>query len=401
MKLKNYILFALLPFVSVNASEIEDVTYRRNSLYTVMINHTEQQFANEIRDCFISMPVSDKYNDHNLSVKILNTDNKKLVDEKEISDFISRNNIPSRMVAQWFNRDIRNGLTNMELIFKRGLYSASELDKIKASNSIRGNALLEDAGVELIGSTFLLVNEIRYVNKEETSKAVGSALRIVGALAAEATGNSSYSDLGNALGGMAESIKGFKVKIYSHLYQLEWNEEVETDFYMNAYTESIDEEKKNHFEKNRDKFKMKYLGCEVSKGNMTSFMGIKEDQPEIMIRKACQRALDENIASLQKEYEPFKIKSPLLSVEPLTAPIGLKEGISKESRFEVLEKVLNKDGKYEYKRVGVIRPIESAIWDNRYMAKEEQAYGANFEKTTFQKVSGSDFYPGMLIREIK
>ena len=29
------------------------------------------------------------------------------------------------------------------------------------------------------------------------------------------------------------------------------------------------------------------------------------------------------------------------------------------------------------------------------------AYGADFGFTTFRKVSGGDFYPGMLIREIK
>lgn len=31
-----------------------------------------------------------------------------------------------------------------------------------------------------------------------------------------------------------------------------------------------------------------------------------------------------------------------------------------------------------YKRVGVIQPKENLIWDNRYMASEEQAYGSDF-----------------------
>ena len=35
------------------------------------------------------------------------------------------------------------------------------------------------------------------------------------------------------------------------------------------------------------------------------------------------------------------------------------------------------------------------------MAKEEKAEGAELGFTTFEKVSGKDFYPGMLIREIK
>lgn len=77
----------------------------------------------------------------------------------------------------------------------------------------------------------------------------------------------------------------------------------------------------------------------------------------------------------------------------------MKEGITSDSKFEVLERQL-KDGKTIYKRVGVIKPIGNMIWDNRFMAVEEGTYGANLGCTTFKKVSGGDFYPGMLIRQI-
>ncbi len=401
MKKIVYILLTAMPFSSLFAKDDFDIAYRRNSLYTVMINHTEQQFADEIRNVFMDMPIPDKYNNHNLSVKILNVSEKKEVPESEITSFIASNHIPSRLVAQWFNRSMIDGSTDMETIYSRGMYSASELDKIKASKSLRGNTLLKDAGVDLIGNTFVLVNEVRYIDKEAKSKAVGTGLRVLGTLASAATGDQTYARLGNSVATITETIKGFRVKIYSHLYQLNWNEDLEMDFYMNSYSEIPDEEKAQYFENNRDKFTVNYLGCEISNGNMTSFMGIAEDEPEVMVRKACQRALDENIANLQKEYESFKVKVPLLSTEPITAHVGLKEGITKDSRFEVLEKVVNKAGEYEYKRVGVIRPLDGSIWDNRYMAIEENAYGADFGMTTFKKVSGRDFYEGMLIREIK
>ena len=120
-----------------------------------------------------------------------------------------------------------------------------------------------------------------------------------------------------------------------------------------------------------------------------------------MIRKACQRALDENVADLQKKYEQFKIKAPIESVEPeIKVRIGMKEGITSESRFEVLE-AQDDNGRVVYKRVGTIRPVPSKIWDNRFMAAEENAYGADFGATTFKKESGGDFYPGLLVRQIK
>ena len=59
------------------------------------------------------------------------------------------------------------------------------------------------------------------------------------------------------------------------------------------------------------------------------------------------------------------------------------------------------EGKYKYNRRGVIRPVPGKIWDNRYMANEEEAAGSEFNATTFEVVSGMNFTPGMLIREIK
>ena len=80
-------------------------------------------------------------------------------------------------------------------------------------------------------------------------------------------------------------------------------------------------------------FKLKYVGSQHSDGSNTSFLGINLDEPQQMVRKACQRAIDENIASLQKNFDQFKVNTPLISVSPLKAYIGLKEGVTEKSRF--------------------------------------------------------------------
>ena len=59
-----------------------------------------------------------------------------------------------------------------------------------------------------------------------------------------------------------------------------------------------------------------------------------------------------------------------------------------------------KNGKIEYNKVGEVQAIDKKIWDNRFMAEEEQAYGATFGATTFKKLSGNNFYSGLLIRAI-
>ena len=401
-----YILSVALAAVSTGLwAEEPQIDYRRSSIYSVLVNHVEQPFAQEIKEAFIQIPVPDKFNDHDLSVKVLNL-NQKLAgakSEKEnpvITEFLTNNKIASRLVGRWFNRDFYTGTCDMELVKERGLYNATVFDQQLAARSSRGIAMLQDAGEELIGNTFVLVNDIRYVDKNQGAKVGASALKILGAVASAYTGNNDYKKLANNVGDMAETLKGFKVRINTFLYRLEWTEEQANNFYADQYTANPDETKRQNFEKNRGSYKLRYVGKVESKGSTTSFMGINESEPVLMVRKACQRAIDENVADLQHEYEEFRTKTPLVTVEPLTAYVGMKEGITEKSRFEVLEVVEMENGSHKYNRVGIIEPVPSKIWDNRFMAVEEKAKGADFGFTTFRKVSGKNFMRGMLIREI-
>ena len=376
-----------------------DVKYSRSSIYSILLNHTEQKFGNEIKDQFLTIPTPDQYNNHDLNVKVINVSgNGEFKDS--IDAFIDNNQIASRMVARWFVRDILTGQCSMDLIKERGVYNASALDHELAARSARGKAMLEDAGEELIGKSFLLVNEIKYVDKNKKARAFGAGIKIVGAIAGAATGIN-ISDLTDNIGDMVSTIKGFKVKIVTHLYQLVWDDEAAGTFYNLCYSSVPDEAKCQAFEQNRNKFHLKYIGQVESAGSTTSFMGINEEEPMLMVRKACQRAIDDNVADLQHNYDQFRIKTPVVEVndKEIIARIGLKEGINENTKFEVLE-AQDKDGKIEYKRVGVVKPIASKIWDNRFMAEEENAYGATFGATTFKKESGGDILPGHLLRQI-
>lgn len=404
MKIRNILLGCFAVF-AIGAFAQEPISnYRRSSIYSVLVNHTDQQFANEIKEAFLQIPVPDKFNDHNLSVKVLNMD-KKLSgasSQKEnpaITEFLQNNKVASRLVGRWFNRDFFTGQCDMELVKERGLYNATEFDKQLALRSARGMAMLQDAGEDLIGNTFVLVNDIRYVDKNKGAKAAGGFLKALGSIAAAYTGTN-IDDLTNDIGDMVETIKGFKVKINTFLYRLEWPEDQATLFYQEHYSAKPDATKWENFESARGNYKLKYVGKVESSGGTTSFLGINEDEPVMMVRKACQRAIDENVVDLQRNYEEFRTKSPLLSVEPLTAHVGMKEGVTTKSKFEVLEVVELENGTHKYNRVGVIEPIENLIWDNRFMAVEEGAQGATLGFTTFRKVSGKDFAKGMLICEM-
>lgn len=405
MKIKKYLVTGtfLGGVLAVSAQSIyqqsveQEFNYRRSSLYQMLINHSDQKFAGEIRTAFMQVPTPDRFNNHDLSVKVIDLD-KKLKgarsdnENEQITNFLEENLIASRMVGKWFNRDFYTGLCDMELVKERGIYGATEFDKVMASKSTRREALLADAGEELIGKTFVVVNDIRYIDKEKRSKVAAGVLRGFGAVLSAAAG--SRNNMFDGLANVVESIKGFRVKINSFLYRLDWNDEIANEFYSHQWGNKI------AFESGRDKYHLTYVGKVESSGSTTSVMGVKLDQPINMVRKACQRALDENIVDLQRQYVEFRSKSPLISTSPITAHIGMKEGVTENSKFEVLEVVEQEDGTHTYQKVGEIKPIKNMIWDNRYMASEEGSDAALLGITTFKKISGKDFAPGMLIREI-
>lgn len=392
--------------------------YRRGSIYSLMISQPTRQFAKEIEDAFTNMPVPDRYYDHSIGKKVFQTTDKlnikKLnkhqgfiindtINPKEmnaIDMFLFKQEVASRLVAKWFQRKRKDGICNVNLIQERGFHNASEAERRFAESTIRKEAILRDAGEELIGSTFVLVNDISYYDKSEGSAIAGAVANVAVSTLGVVTGETDLIG-SDVVGNIISSAKGFNVKIKTYLYQLVWDEDIAGFFYTQIYSEEPNAQKKTNFENNRGKFSLKFIGMQESSGTNTSFLGINEDQPELMVRKACQRALDENVANLQKNFECFQIKAPLSSVTPLRSEIGLKEGVSESSRFEVLEAVEDEVGHITYKRVGIIKPQKGQIWDNRFMAKEEGAPNAELGYSTFDKVSGSNFVQGSLIREIK
>lgn len=119
MKRLNIIILLLVAFIANSLAQEQSIDYRRSSIYSILINHTDQQFASEIKQAYLQIPVPDKFNDHNLSVRVLNL-NEKLSGAKsekenlEITEFLQKNKIASRLVGRWFNRDIYTGACNME-----------------------------------------------------------------------------------------------------------------------------------------------------------------------------------------------------------------------------------------------------------------------------------------------
>ena len=373
--------------------------YRRSSLYTLMIDDPAREHYSTIKNAFGNTELSDKFNDHNLGPYLMPGEGGEKDQTQFIENYLNQKNVAKKLVEKWFLRD-ENGGFSMDLIADRGQYNASDLNVKLAKESKRGRALLKDAGEELIGNTFVVVYDYKYTNKKEQAKKAGGFLNVVSSVASVA-GADVVSNVADGANLAAQTMgKGYFVRTTSYLYRLVWDEETANTFYQDHWFSAgeNDAEKKQAFDRS-SLFKLKYVGSEISRTNLQStvFSNKSDDQ---LIEIATTRAVDKNIGKLQRTYEEFRVKTPLLSGDPISAKIGLKEDLEKGDKFEVLEQVINNDGETEYRRVGKIKVDKRQIWDNRFLSDEENEKKEDQPEYTVFKGNNNRYASGMLIRQI-
>lgn len=402
----------------VRAQAQAENQYQRASLYNMMVRRPNLQYSKEIELIFGRIDKPERFNDHSLGVKtfmLADLDNM----ERALNSFVDKSQIGKRMVARWFNRDKASGSFNVDLVTERGLYNATLLDVNLANAQTRNMAILADAGENLIGKTFLAISDIYYVDKSNrwaiakdlTSISANIVSGVQSASRGEAPSSEgpindkelfNSSEMSWLTEGLMGNMKGFKVHIATYLYQLEWDDETAGLFYNQYYFDAGNPNpaKADAFTQSKGEFRLRFVGMVENTSSNTALSGVITNLD--MIKKVCTRALDKNLSDLQHKFDDFRIKAPLINTSPLQCAIGMKEDVNEKSRFEVLEVVEQGDGTKKYHRVGVIKPLAGHIWDNRYMADLEAGNpDALLKVTTFEKVSGGDFMPGMLIREIK
>lgn len=439
--MKRVIISLILAASVISASaqrHLDSLTqYRRSSLYSVLLQHTEGEENQIINSVFMQMPMPDKFNDHNLRARTIRSSSasgitkqkskkKDAINFEDIDNKLINGGAARDMVAMWFNRDAATGVCNHELIGERGLYDASQYEIAIADQTILGRGDLANNGMELINNTFLLVNDITFVDTGEKTANAKGLLSLIGEGARALTGVDVRS-ITNLTGDIVNSFDGYVVKISSYLYQLKWDDERLQKFYNNYYISSRMGEneraaRREAFQRaacDTTIFKLEYVGCTTTSARFVSLKDFSMKSKEDQFLVACTRAVDKSIVELQREHEVFKVNVPIYRINEdgtVDVQIGLKEGVNKKSRYQVLMPEMDMEGNLTYRKIGTLAPIEDKIWDNRFgaleeaemrkaaneAADEEAAEGnAYLDATTFRVVSATnaDKFIGCVVRE--
>jgi hypothetical protein len=389
-------------------AQTTDFKYRRSSLAMILIDANKFENKDIVLDSWNNYPFPDKYNKHDIAAKTIQIgDGQKELDTKEITnlvqgktDFqaeienaIKEQQIAKQLVAAWFNRSA-DGKFDTKLIEERGFYNASELDLDIAQKQTKGVGALGDAGEELINNTFVTFTQFTFFPNEP----VALAVKEIALLAAKNISNSFAKSLAEGAADLAynKAKDGYSLFSKTWLYKLTWNDSIAAVFYEELWDnpEAFDQS---------DIFKLELVG---SQKNTSVILFAGDKTKEQIINKVEVRNIDNVFAELQKDHDVFKPKVPVLTVNPLTAKIGMKEGLKGGEKFEVLEMTQDpKTGRTKYVSVGKTAVNKKLVWDNRYNAGEapeievKDKEGNPITATTFKDVKKAQ--PGMLLKQIK
>lgn len=408
----------------------KETKYRRSSLHLMLIESDNFPSKEIVTKAYNANPFPDKYNNHTITDKSFDpkkyaltaaekpaksaTENALgaaaqdatggLVDKDAadmpliINKYIKQSKLANKLVAKWFNRQ-SDGTFDTKLIAERGIFDASYIDQKTSEASSEGISLLTNAGNELIPNTFVIFTKMNYYPNEP----VAALIRDAAKLKAQDIKMDMLRQKAMEAADLAyeKAKEGYSVWTKAYLYQLKWNDTIRSMFYKDYYmkTGKADPAKKAAFD-NSDLFTMDFVGEQNSVSLVT--FSLKESRTEQqIIELATKRNVDKVFAKLQKKFEVFKTKTPLFTADPITAKIGLKEGIEAGDKFEVLENNIDPaTGKSEYKKVGTIKVKKDMIWDNMAGA-ELNPVDPNkpaVDRTTFDGKS-KNLYPGLLIRQ--
>jgi hypothetical protein len=415
-QMKKNLLLALFLVTSLTSvfAQTNALEYRRSSLSMIIADAQKLPSRTEIMSSWNSRKFPDKYNNHDLgfnslnvdlisisdkdlmeagflkdtlknplqllkaltkTVKYLNAENTIAVvlpsDEElfklKIDKYIKVNDLGRAAVSKWFNRK-SDGTMDWELIKERGKYSASaeKLDDAKEKGGLAVDFLTD---WDLISNTYTVFYNMNFFPNEPIARAIRDAAK------AEVLKGSLPEFLQRkALEGLdkvyEKTKEGYSVKCISYLYQLDWNADTAKKFKDSFFNNQID--KAGQMKAwNESSFKLNFVGDITSRSLVTFKLGEKRTEAQV-IDLQMKRTMDNALAKLQKEYVQFRPVSPVASVGPLTARIGLKEGLEPGQSFEILTTEFDQFGVPKYKQIDKVKvDKKTPIWDNREGADQE------------------------------
>jgi len=344
--------------------------YDRNAL-TIIGLKSDNPLADQLAKMIDTIKITDKFysNDigfrnvsYNVVVSVFDKVQQDKIFKTEVPMLLNEKKVGQGIVAKWFNRQ-PDGTFNTDVLKERGVYNSDDSDLSIATSSKRGESALMDAGLGLVGHSYVLV--LGYSNLMTMNQ---------------------YYDLTKAAP-EARKMNGVKGDMIGLLYKLNFNDSVSAVFFQDMWANkgATDlEAKAAKFDSNTFPLvpvKNLIMPMQATQYNAGQSLApkVQKTQDELL-RDMVNSSMTNVLNHLTYQVSDFKVKAQVYKTNPIAVKIGKKEGLGYDQRYFVFENQQTRSGDQYSKRVGVIKSMSVA--DNRTVTSGET------EPSYFYQVAG-------------
>ncbi len=338
----------LLSVVTLSAQEkVKEVvssTYNRPSVTYVMVDRNWTHSA-DVQTFFNNLEIGDKYDENIIRTNYINVphrDDAPVTFTSTMTVINEEKNLGQEIISYLFNRKA-DGTFDDSIVRERGIYNAKDQDMQNlATAKVQEQAL--EWGEPLVNTAYIVVLDV-YETK-----------------------NTRADD-----GSITHS-----ARMEAHAFKLDADQDVLYNFYTTGWAdESYSEEERAAAVAayNNMQFNLKYV-------TSTSVTGLSSTDKynQGSIEQACKSAYESVVYNFEKQITGWKTVVGVVSVKPIAAKIGTKEGVKNGDRFQT----------YSYKedRKGNLKSVKHGMVRATVVANNKGVATGNTKPSYFYQISG-------------
>ncbi len=352
-------IFAFAQDFDSNRGELSD-SYQRNSISKMYIAYGDR-FDNMVNEYINKIDFGDKYDKNEIGVTSMRSDKKRgEVGSFAVVNGLNQQGIGKQILNYWFKPD-KDGKLSYELVQQRSLYNVT--DKEVMIQEASKNVQLADMGEKLINNSYVVVFDLKKLEKKETKD--------------KKTGKVTVT---------------YAADMAAYVYQLDFTQDMLTDLFDHMWIQDEDNAATKAAKKkayNEFQVPMKTTSATTSHGS----------------GKTEQAAIDDTfkriLHNLEKNIDAWQVKTDIVTTHPITAKIGKKENLKNGDRYKVFAYTEADAKTAQGNDTTVLRKVRYGFVRATSIADNRKIADGKMPTSRFFQVHGRHLEEGMLLQEAK
>lgn len=293
--------------------------------------------------------------------------------EKVFNDLFNKNRIGQQILSYWFNLQNETSL-NTDKLNERNSADFSIADYLEVASSGKERYKLNEMGLTPVNQTYIMVLDF------ENTKTMKEYYREIGTKK------------------KFQYLNGYISDVNCYLFKFDFNASVASEFF-NDFRINAGVSNKTSNNKKFDDAGFPFIYVKSYNQKISSVQHIEghplaprsQKSNNQLLQNLTELALENVLTDLETKKIPYRLRLAVAGADPVSANIGLTDGLKFDQSFTVIENRVGKKGKIKKKKAGIVKC--NKLIDAGYDSIPQYVHSA------FYQISGSEINKGMYLQK--